>query len=333
MSDTNKKLGRGFTPIPDDDDMPFVPIAPQAKTAEKAAVGVEEVAPSNGEQSSQHAVLQEVAMIGVSEITPNPQQPREHFDEDALDDLTASIRASGLLQPIVVRKFGRTYQIVVGERRWRASKKLGLAKIPALVREFDDEEMLELALLENVQREDLDPVEKARAYKRLASDFGLKQEEIAKKVGQKRSTIANYLRLLELPPVVLEYVSRGTISMGHARALLAIEGNVQRIRLCEKIIAKDLSVRAVELEAAVRRGEAPAGGAKSRKSRKTVSPHVKELEDSLTRALGTKAKILLNEKTGRGKIIIEFRSPDEFEKIQKMLGAPGNPPQADCGKK
>lgn len=302
MSADNRKLGRGFMKVSDEDSAPY---AVSTTARNDAAAG-----PA--------MITQQVVRLPVGQVTPNPQQPRENFNEESLSGLIASIETAGFLQPIVVRRFGETYQIVAGERRWRAARKLGLQTIPAIIRNVDDEDMLQMALLENIQREDLDPVEKARAFKRLVSDFHLTQEQIAKKVGQKRSTIANYLRLLELPPNILEYVSRGTITMGHARTLLSIEGNVQRVRLCEKIVSEGLSVRAVELEAAVRRGQVPASGKKKRSKKKT-SGHVKDMEDALSQALGTTVRILLNEKTGRGRIIIEFYSPEDFERLHRVF--------------
>jgi len=302
VSTDNRKLGRGFMKVSDEDSAPY---AASTTAREGAAAG-----PAT--------ITHQVVRLPVGQVTPNPQQPRENFNEESLSSLVASIETAGFLQPIVVRRFGETYQIVAGERRWRAARKLGLQTIPAIIRNVDDEDMLQMALLENIQREDLDPVEKARAFKRLVSDFHLTQEQIAGKVGQKRSTIANYLRLLELPPNILEYVSRGTITMGHARTLLAIEGNVQRVRLCEKIVSEGLSVRAVELEAAVRRGQAPASAKKKRSKRKT-SGHVKDMENALSQALGTTVRILLNEKTGRGRIVVEFYSPEDFERLHRVF--------------
>ncbi len=302
MNADNRKLGRGFRRVSDEDSAPYT----VSVTARKDAM------------AGPAAMPQQVMQLSVGQITPNPQQPRENFREESLDSLVASIETAGFLQPIIVRRFGEVYQIVAGERRWRAARKLGLRTIPAIIRNVGDEDMLQMALLENIQREDLDPVEKARAFKRLAGDFHLTQEQIAKKIGQKRSTIANYLRLLELPPNILEHVSRGTISMGHARGLLAIDGNVQRVRLCEKVVSEGLSVRAVELEAAVRRGQLPAS-AKRKKAKRKPSGHVRDLEDALSRALGTKVRILLNEKTGRGRIIVEFYSPDDFERLHRAF--------------
>jgi ParB family chromosome partitioning protein len=298
----NKKLGRGFERISDEDAVQYGSAAATLKS--KAETPME----------ADHQIVR----LPVSQITPNPQQPRQNFNEESLDDLVASIKSAGFLQPIVVRRFGEVYQIVAGERRWKAACKLGLSTIPAIVRNVSDEEMLEMALLENIQREDLDPVEKARAFKRLNDDFKLTQDQIAAKVGQKRSTIANYLRLLELPQSILEHVSRGTVTMGHARALLAIDGNIQRVRLCEKIIAQGLSVRAVELEAAVRRGEIPASR-KMRGAEQKSSPHIRDLEEALSKTLGSKVRILFNEKTGRGKIIVEFYSTADFERITRAF--------------
>lgn len=249
----------------------------------------------------------------LEEIEPNPLQPREDFDEERLDELVSSIKANGVLQPIIVRRSGSTYQIIAGERRWRAAQKADLMNIPAIVREATDQDMLKLALIENLQRQDLNPIEEAHAYNALIEEHGLIQETLAHHVGKDRSTIANTIRLLALPTDVQAHVSRGTISMGHARALLSLPDAVEQVSFCQRIVKEGLSVRQVER---LVKSHTP-----RRKARRTASvdPDVRRLEEDLQRALGTKVRIRTTGK--RGKIEIEFYSPDDFESLLgRLLG-------------
>ncbi len=245
--------------------------------------------------------------IDVDLIEPNPLQPRKDFDEEKLAALGSSIKADGVLQPILVRRAGEKYQIIAGERRWRAALKAGLLSIPATIRDADDEDMLKIALIENLQREDLNPIEEANAYKTLIDSHDLTQETLARYVGKNRTTITNTLRLLGLPADVQAHVSRGTVSMGHARALLGLEDSSLQIDLCERIADEGLSVR--QVEAIVKKGGRP------RKKRPTpvVDPDVRRVEDELQRALGTKVRIRSAGK--RGKIEISFSSPEQLEGI------------------
>ncbi len=245
--------------------------------------------------------------IDVDLIEPNPLQPRKDFDEEKLVALGASIKADGVLQPILVRRAGEKYQIIAGERRWRAALKAGLLSIPATIRDADDEDMLKIALIENLQREDLNPIEEANAYKTLIDSHDLTQETLARYVRKNRTTITNTLRLLGLPAEVQAHVSRGTISMGHARALLGLEDSSAQIELCERIAHEGLSIR--QVEALVKRG------VRSQKERPApvVDPDVRRVEDELQRALGTKVRIRSAGK--HGKIEISFSSPDQLEGI------------------
>jgi len=247
----------------------------------------------------------------LEEIEPNPLQPRQDFDEERLDELVSSIKANGVLQPIIVRRSGSAYQIIAGERRWRAAQKADLMSIPAIIRDATDQDMLKLALIENLQRQDLNPIEEAHAYKALIEEHGLIQEILAHHVGKDRSTIANTIRLLGLPDDVQAHVSRGTITMGHARALLSLTDPVGQVSMCQRIVKEGLSVRQVER---LVNGLAP-----RRKARRTaaVDPDVRRLEEDLQRALGTKVRIRT---TGqRGKIEIEFYSPDDLEALLGRL--------------
>ncbi|RKY59624.1 MAG: hypothetical protein DRP95_04900 [Candidatus Latescibacterota bacterium] len=254
-----------------------------------------------------------VRHIPVADIEPNPFQPRMNLDETGIEELKRSIQEKGVIQPIVVRKLeGGRYQIVIGERRWRAVKEAGMETIPAIVREVSSaEEMIELALVENIQREDLNPIDEANAYRVLMEECHLTQEEVAQRVGKDRSTVANLLRLLKLPDEVQERILDGELSMGHARALLALEDPQEQVRLCREIIKNGWSVRKVEqvvrARRAVRREEKP----------KDKDPILRDLEEELQRALGTAVRIVQGGKKGR--IEIEFYSNRDLERLVALL--------------
>jgi ParB family chromosome partitioning protein len=251
-------------------------------------------------------------LLPINEIVPNQFQPRRIFDDEALIELSDSIKQYGLLQPIIVRKTMQGYELVAGERRWRASKLAGLKEISGIVRDYTDGEMTEIALIENIQRENLNVIEEAAAYKRLIEEFGLTQEEVAKKIGRSRSLIANTIRLLNLHPTIRNYVSRGTLTMGQARPLLALEFAELQIEAAEIIIAEDLSAR--DAEELVKRMQAGPKSAKERmKNEQPQEFFVVEAEDRLKLMLGTQVKI----KPGKlkSKIEIEFYSQDDLDRI------------------
>jgi ParB family chromosome partitioning protein len=249
--------------------------------------------------------------IDIDLIEPNPDQPREDFDERQLAELVSSIKAEGVLQPIIVRQIGDRYQIIAGERRWRAAVKAGFMSIPATIREAADADILKIALIENLLRQDLNPIEEANAYKSLIDRHDLTQETVARYVGKDRSTIANTLRLLALPSAIQTHVSRGTLSMGHARALLSVQDPSAQLDLCRRVVDEELSVRQVERLAK--------RAARPRKARSpvTVDPDVRRVEEELQRALGAKVRIRLGGKRGRIEII--FSSPDELEGLVARL--------------
>jgi len=256
------------------------------------------------------------AEVQLSLIDANPFQPRSVFDRDELEALKNSILASGILQPILVRAVGERYQVVVGERRLRAAQELKLERIPAVVRPVSDQELLELALVENIQRADLNPIEKAKAYRRLMQEFGLTQEHVAQRVGQDRSTVANFVRLLELPKDIQDGVSRGTLAVGHARALLALEGADKQRDLAGRVANQGLSVR--QTERLVSASLSP----RRRRARGQKSAQVRSLEDRLKRHLGTRITIYEGKK--RGRIVIEFYGPDDFDRLMQLIGLPGH---------
>jgi ParB family chromosome partitioning protein len=253
---------------------------------------------------------------GIEEIHPNRSQPRKHFDELKLQELADSIKEKGILEPLIVRRAAEGYEIVVGERRWRAAQKAGLKEIPVLLKELDDREVLELSLIENLQRDDLNPLEEAEAYKRLTEEFGLNQEELGSRLGKDRSTVANTLRLLKLPYEVREQLLRNRITPGHARAILSLESREKQKELCGLVIQKGLSVREAE-NLAKRWSKTSRKVTASEKKRGDLESQLIALGDSLRRHLGTKVQIRAKGK--RGKIEIEYYSFEDLERIVETI--------------
>ncbi len=247
--------------------------------------------------------------VETDRIRPNPFQPRADFDDEEIRRLSDSIRRQGVLQPVVVRRRDGVFQLIAGERRLRAAREAGLERIPAVVRELDDRKMLEFAMVENLQRSDLNPIEKARAFRQLMQLNGWTQEQVAEAVGLGRPTVANFLRLLDLPAEIQETVSRGTISMGHARALLAVPQKGVRMQLLKRVIEEDLSVRA--LEQLVAKPSSPAAVS----TRPAKEPYLEELERKLMDRVGSKVEIQPKA------IVIRYASNDELSAILRRLGA------------
>jgi ParB family transcriptional regulator, chromosome partitioning protein len=257
--------------------------------------------------------------ISVADIHPNPSQPRRHFSEDSLEELAQSLKRHGLIQPILVRPHGAGYQIVAGERRWRAAQRAQLHQIKAVVRELSDEETLEIALIENIQRQDLNPIEEAEAYRKLCTDFGHSQNELAAIVEKSRSHVANIMRLLELPTLVRELVIEGKLTMGHARALLASE---DAVRLAAVVVKQGLSVR--QTEALVKKNNAGtriAQGKAPRASASTGDADIRAVETHLGDLLGLKVKIAQKGAGGAGAVTFEYRSLDQLDMLcQRLTG-------------
>ncbi len=255
-----------------------------------------------------------ISTLLIDEIVPNRVQPRQHFDDEKFNELERSIREHGVLQPIVVQKNAKGYELIVGERRWRASKKAGLKKIPSIIRDVTDAESLELALIENLNRQDLNPIEEAEAYGRLAKDFGFTQEKISQQMGKSREAITNALRLLKLPRQVKEDMVGGRLTMGHGRALLSLNSEKDIDALRKKIIRQTLSVR--ETEAQISRWKQQQGNSsKNTKVQKGI--FVKKLEMELERKLGTKVEITPSKKGG--KVLIRYYSDDDLERIRTLF--------------
>jgi ParB family transcriptional regulator, chromosome partitioning protein len=249
--------------------------------------------------------------VDVDLLRPNPFQPRLAMDDGKIEELARSIRANGIIQPIVVRKTDSGYDIIAGERRWRASQRAGLLKVPIVVRDIPEDRLLAAALIENLQREDLNPMEEAQAYRRLADEFHLTQEQIADAVGKDRSSVANLVRLLKLPHEVRESVAAGTIAMGHARAILGLPDETAQLRIGREVVAKQLSVR--ETEVLVKKTLQPAP--EREEPQKDV--HTRAAEDRLRFALGTPVRIL-RKRTG-GRIEVDFKNEDELQRIYERL--------------
>jgi len=254
--------------------------------------------------------------ISIDAIFPNPYQPRTVWNQQELADLAESIRTRGVIQPIIVRPAGTGFELIAGERRFRAAKLASLTTIPALIRQASDEQMLELSLIENIHRADLNPIERAKAYQNYLSTFSLTQAEAAERLSENRSVIANYLRLLDLPEEVRQMLVEGQLTMGHARAILALPTDELRRKLANRAMAGRLSVR--EVERLVRRYFIGIGQAKV--TARSKPPHILDLESELSRHFGTKVIIETRKNGQRGKIIIEFYSLDEFDRITEKIG-------------
>jgi ParB family transcriptional regulator, chromosome partitioning protein len=308
-------LGRGLEALipsnPQDDDRPAPPAGSDSEAPGQQGSGQ----PADSSAPTFHE-------ISLDRIDPNPRQPREAFDEELLQELTNSIEAVGVLQPIVVRPTGGRFQIVMGERRVRAAKAAGLERIPAVVRTTEDDFLLRDALLENIHREDLTPIEEAAAYEQLLADFAITQEELAGRLGRSRSVIANTMRLLRLPASVQRRIAAGTLSAGHGVAILRLEDPVQQERLADKIVAEGLTVRmAEELAQRIERGEPlldPSERPQLRVRPAMQAPGMADLAERLSDRLETRVRVQLGKR--KGKVLIEFATLDDLQRICDAIG-------------
>jgi len=255
--------------------------------------------------------------VDVDLIDPGSEQPRTRFDEEALERLTVSIKEHGVVQPVLVRRRGNRYELIAGERRWRAAQKAGISKIPVVVRDVADTDLLEIALTENVQREDLNPIEEAQAYQKLIERVGLTQEALAARFGRDRSYITNYLRLLRLPEDVQHLVEEGRLSTGHARTVLGLPHHDQQRRAARHVIEKGLSVRATE--ALVRKSLGTESESPARKATTSVDPNVRAAETKLRRTLGTQVRIIQGTTDGPGRIEIAFFNNQDLDRVYRTL--------------
>jgi ParB family chromosome partitioning protein len=274
--------------------------------------------PVSREQADASGALRE---LPIAQVRPNPYQPRTRIDEPALAELAQSMEASGLLQPVVVRSQGGAYELIAGERRWRAAQRLGWSKIPAVVKDVDDRTLLTLALIENLQRDDLSPIDEAAGYQRLGEEFHLGHAEIARAVGRDRSTVANLLRLLQLPDEVQAMLHEGRLSEGHGRALLGVSDGERQVALARQAVEQGWSVREVEAVVAGQRTRTKAGR-RPASTTKPATADVKRVEDALRKRLGTDVRVTARRR-GRGLVTISYYSNDDLARLlEQILGSP-----------
>jgi len=313
MLEKRKVLGRGLESL-----LPGSRGVSAAAVVAGVPVAPPPVAPAIADVPVHHERGHEpVYQIAVDLIERNPYQTRTSLDESALNELVASIQSSGVIQPIVLRSIsGGRYQLIMGERRWRAAMLAGLSTIPAIVREVSNQQAMEMTIIENLQRQDLNPMDQAHAFDRLAREFALTQEQVAKRTGAERASVANYLRLLRLPPEVQMSVQQGTISFSHAKLLMSLDTPEAMIKLANRIVEQGISVRA--LEQIVFEIKNPAE--KTEPQERYVDPNVREAERQLERSLGV--RVVIRDKSGKGKIVIEYKSLEDFDRVVEMLGRP-----------
>lgn len=271
---------------------------------------------NNSSASVKTEVKEPETIVKITKIEPNREQPRKNFDEEALQELADSIKQFGLLQPILVQDRNTYYEIIAGERRWRAAKLAGLKEVPVIIRNYTEQEIVEISLIENIQREDLNPIEEAQAFKRLLTEFNLKQEEVAERVSKSRTAVTNSMRLLKLCDEVQQMIIDDTISTGHARALITIEDPEQQYTIAKKIADEKLSVR--DVEKLVKNLNKPEKAKKEVSEDKSLDIIYQDVEEKLKRALGTKVSISTKE-NGTGKIEIEFYTHDDLDRITDLL--------------
>lgn len=258
-----------------------------------------------------------VLLLAPDTIKVNPDQPRFHFDPSSLDELTESIREHGILQPLIVMREGSDHVLISGERRLRAAKKLQLKEVPAILREADEQKRLELALIENIQRQDLNPMELADAYAKLLDEFGLTHDELAKRLGQKRATVSNILRLRDLPGRVQEAIASGEITLGHAKVLAGMESETEQLAMLDQILQGNFSVRRTEVES--RGGNNRNAGAPKFKHKAILDPNIRAKQEQLEEALGTDVHII--DRGGKGQLVIRYYSPEELHAITKRIAS------------
>jgi ParB family transcriptional regulator, chromosome partitioning protein len=321
MPQPKRGLGKGLGAL-----IPTAPTAPAPGSGQPGQLGEAGGAAYDGGQQFAMAVAGAYfEEVPVTAITPNPRQPRQVFDDDLLAELADSIKIVGLLQPVVVRKVdpGR-YEIVMGERRWRACQLAGLDVVPAIVRETPDTDLLRDALIENLHREQLNPLEEAAAYQQLLDDFSATHDELARRIGRSRPHISNTIRLLNLPAPVQKRVAAGVLSAGHARALLSVTDTATQEHLAHRIVAEGLSVRAVEEIVALGTAGSPTPAARKKAGKAPVAPGLKDLADRLSDVFDTRVKVELGQR--KGKIVVEFATLDDLERIVRSISpdlAPG----------
>ena len=311
------RLGRGLSSLislsTPEDAPPQHPAIPATDTPSAAPD-----APSDTSATAGPGIR--VAEIPLSSIVPNPHQPRRHFNEASLNELSASLKSTGMIQPVIVRPAGDgsdTYQLIAGERRWRAARIADLAAVPAIIRDVDTVTQAQMALIENIQREDLNPLDRALAYQALIKQLGLTQAELAGRLGEDRSTVANFLRLLELPVPVQDYIRDGRLSVGHAKLLAGVPSALEQQRLAALAVEQSLTVR--NLERLVQNGPVASAAAAEAPAAKP-SAHLQELERTLSRQLNLRAQIRPSSRKGHGRVVFHYSSLDQFDELLGRLG-------------
>lgn len=295
MAPKGRGLGKGLDAL-----------IPSAQTPKKAKEGIAEVSEEKGQEQ----------LVKITKVEPNREQPRKNFDEDALQELADSIKQFGLLQPILVQDRKTYYEIIAGERRWRAAKLAGLKEVPVIIKSFTEQEIVEISLIENIQREDLNPIEEALAYKRLLTEFNLTQDVVAERVSKSRTTVTNSMRLLKLDDRVQQMIIDDMITTGHARALIGIEDKNMQYELAQKIFDEKLNVR--EVEKLVKNIQSPKPKKEPKKVSESLELVYRDIEEKLKQSLGTKVSIQPKE-NGAGKMEIEFFSHEELERITEFF--------------
>ena len=304
-----ERLGKGLDAI----------FGPSSSRASAHAEGVTKNAGRAEREDGEKKAGEKEQLVRIGLIQPNRNQPRKDFDEEKLQELAESIRLYGVIQPLIVKKQGPLYEIVAGERRWRAAKLAGLSELPVIVRDFDEKTAKEISIIENIQRSDLNPVEEAMAYQSLLTEYGLTQEELASRVSKNRSTITNSLRLLKLEPEILSLLREGKLSQGHARALLGIGDSALRRKISERCAREELSVREIEGLAREGRGrKKEKKGSEEGREREQLVLACRELEKRMKSRLGTKVSIVSRDGK-RGRLEIEYYSPEDLERISSLL--------------
>ncbi len=305
MSKPVRRLGRGLDSLVS--DLRGEPVAAEAQTVERSP------------GSDNPATRGSKSVLPAGSLRPNPFQPRRDITNYDIVTLIDSIREHGILQPITVRPHGGGYQIIAGERRWQAAQAAGLTDVPVVIREATDRQMVEWALIENIQREDLNAIDRAEAYRRYCTEFDLKPEQVAQRLGEDRTTVTNYIRLLDLPAELRQAVADGSLSMGHARCLLGVEDPDRQARLADSVVAHGLSVRALE-DLVRREKQRKPGDASRAETTVRASPHVRDMERRFEQAVKTKVSIRESRRRGRGRIVIDYFSFDDFDRIAGLLG-------------
>jgi ParB family transcriptional regulator, chromosome partitioning protein len=314
MSKTKSRLGRGLSSLMSISELPVEGELPSPETAHLTQRREDAEKTEDMTGSSQPTASFAPTEIPLDQVVPNPHQPRRQMNDSTIAELAASLKATGLIQPIIVRKVGDRYELIAGERRWRAARVAGLLTIPVLIRDVDSFTQAQMALVENIQRENLNPIDRAQAYRSLMTQLGLTQAELAGRLGEDRSTVANHLRLLELPEAVRTMVAEGRLSLGHAKIIAGVADVLEQQRLANLVISQELSVR--NLEKLMQEGSQAKPAPKAASA---PSAHTQDLEKSLGRQLGMRVQVK-SKKNGKGSLVLHYATLDQFDELMSRMG-------------